>query len=109
MIRVNFTTFEFDAESKEWVELPIALLLAKDEDVTISGPHADWINPDLAIVDPETAERITLADGAERWARLLPFAYRNGDLSVEVTQVAVAEPVGASFHYSAARRPAVAG
>jgi len=51
--------------------------------VSISGPHADWINPDLAIIDPETAERITRADGAERWARLQPFAYRNGDLHIK--------------------------
>jgi hypothetical protein len=102
MIQVNFTTFERDSDTKEWIELPVAQLLARGDDVSISGPHADWINPNLAIVDPETAERITRADGAERWARLLPFGYRSGNLQVEVTQVAAAEPVAASFHYSTA-------
>jgi len=102
MIQVNFTTFELDPDTKEWVELPVAQLLADGEEVTISGPHADWVNPDVSIVDPESGEQVTRAAGAERWARLLPFAYRNGDLDVEVVEVASAEPAGASFHYLAA-------
>jgi hypothetical protein len=102
MIQVNFTTFELDRDTREWIELPVAQLIADQEEVSISGPHADWINPDLAIVDPETAQRVTRADGAERWARLLPFAYRSGDLNIEVIEVAAVEPVAASFHYSTA-------
>lgn len=102
MIQVNFTTFERNRETKEWIELPVAQLIADGDDVTISGPHADWINPDLAIIDPATAERVTRTDGAERWARLQPFAYRSGDLNIEVTEVAAAELVAASFHYSTA-------
>ncbi len=102
MIQVNFTTFERAPDTKEWVELPVAQLLADGDDVSISGPHADWINPDLVIVDPETAERITGADGDECWARLQPFGYRSGDLHVQVTEIAAAEPVAASFRYSAA-------
>jgi hypothetical protein len=102
MIQVNFTTFERNRDTKEWIELPVARLIADGDDVAISGPHADWINPDLAIIDPATAERVTRADGAERWARLQPFAYRSGDLKVEVAEVAAAEPAGAAFHYPAA-------
>jgi hypothetical protein len=102
MIRVYFATFERDPDTKEWIELPVAQLLADGDDVSISGPHADWINPDLAIIDPETAERITRADGTERWARLQLFGYRNGDLHVNVIDVATAEPVAASFHYPSA-------
>jgi hypothetical protein len=102
MIQVNFTTFERDSDNKEWIELPVARLIADGDDVSISGPHAEWINPDLAIIDPETRERVTRADGAERWARLQPFAYRSGDLNIEVIEVAAAEPVAASFHYSTA-------
>jgi hypothetical protein len=102
MIQVNFTTFERDPDTKEWVKLPVAQLLADGDDVSISGLHADWINPDLAIVDPETGERVTRVDGAERWAQLQPFGYRSGDLHAEVTEVAAAEPVAASFRYSTA-------
>ena len=102
MIQVTFTTLERRPDTKEWVELPVAQLLADGDEVSISGPHADWINPDLAIVDPETGERITRADGVTRWARLLPFGYHSGDLHVQVIEVAAAEPVAASFHYSTA-------
>jgi hypothetical protein len=102
MIQVNFTTFQRDRNTNEWIEMPVAQLIADGDDVSISGPHADWINPDLAIIDPATTERVTRADGAERWARLRPFAYRSGDLKVEVSEVATAEPAGAAFHYSTA-------
>jgi hypothetical protein len=101
MIQVRFTTSKFDAESTEWVELPIAELVADRDELTISGPHADWISPDISIVDPDSGGRVTRADGAERWARLLPFAYRNGDITVEVVEMAAAQPAGAAFHYSA--------
>lgn len=103
MIQVRFTTFEFDAASNEWLELPVAELVADGDELTISGPHADWISPEISIIDPDSGEQVTRADGAERWARLLPFAYRNGDITVEVAEVAAAEPAGAAFHYSASR------
>jgi hypothetical protein len=100
MVQVQFTTYELDADSEQWIELPVAEVVADGQEVTISGPHADWISPDISIVNPQTAERITREDDAERWARLLPFAYREGDISVEVAEVAAAEPAGAAFHYS---------
>ena len=66
MIRVRFTTSEFNAETQEWVKLSVAELVADGDDVRISGPHAEWINPDVAIIDPQTTERVTRADGAPR-------------------------------------------
>ena len=89
MIQVSFNTFELDQDGEKWVKRLVAEVIADEEQVTVSGPHADWVNPDLAIVDPETRERITRLDGAERWARLLPLAYRTGDLEVEVAETAV--------------------
>jgi len=103
MIQVRFTTSQLDADSNEWIELPVAELIADGDELTISGPHADWISPDISIVDPDTGDRVTRADDAERWARLLPFAYRNGDITVEVAEVGAAEPAAAAFHYSASR------
>ncbi len=102
MIRVRFTTSEFNRETREWVELPIAELIADGEEVQISGPRAEWISLEVAVIDPENRERVTRADGAERWARLLPFAFRNGDIDVEVSEVAEAEPAGVAFRYSTA-------
>jgi hypothetical protein len=101
MIQVRFTTFELDSDSNEWVELPVAELVADGDELTISGPHADWISPEISIVDPDSGERVTRADDAERWVRLLPFAYRSGDISVEVAEIAAAEPAGAAFQYPA--------
>jgi hypothetical protein len=101
MIQVRFTTFDLDPGSDEWVELAVADLVADGDEVTVSGPHAEWVSLDISIVDPETGERVVRGDDAERWARLLPFAYRDGELTVEVAEVAAAVPAGASFRYSA--------
>jgi hypothetical protein len=103
MIQVRFTTSQFDPDRNEWIELPVAEVVANGDELTISGPHADWISPEISIVDPDTGDRVTRADGAERWARLLPFAYRDGDITVEVAEVAAAEHAGAAFHYSGGR------
>jgi uncharacterized Zn finger protein len=103
MIQIRFTTSQLDADSNEWVELPVAELVADGDELTISGPRANWISPEIAIIDPDTRERVTRADDAERWARLLPFAYRNGDISAEVREVATAQPASAAFHYSSDR------
>ena len=103
MIQVRFTTSQFDADSNEWIELPVAKVVANGDELTISGPRADWISTEISIVDPDTGDRVTRADDAERWARLLPFAYHDGDITVEVAEVAAAEHAGAAFHYSAGR------
>ena len=100
MIQVRFTTSELDADSNDWIELPVAEVVADGDELSISGPHADWISPEISIVDPDTGDQVTRVDDAERWARLLPFAYRNGDITVEVADVTAAEPAGAAFHYS---------
>lgn len=99
MIHVRFTTFERSDE--EWIEMPVAEVVADGGELTITGPRADWIDPEISIVDPETRQRVTRADDAERWARLLPFAYRNGDIAVDVSETPAAEPAGAAFHYRA--------
>jgi hypothetical protein len=104
MIEVSFTTFELAEDGHTWVELPVAEVVADGSDLAISGPHADWINPDITIVDPETRERVTRTDDVEHWARLLPFAYRDGDLAVQVAEVqhaGHAEPATAAFRYYA--------
>ncbi|MGA8746188.1 MAG: hypothetical protein WB507_10025 [Solirubrobacterales bacterium] len=101
MIQVNFSTFELDPDTKEWIELPVAQLLADHDEVQIGGPHADWINLNVSIIDPESGKQVARDEDAERWARLLPFAYRSGDISVEVAEIDAAELVGAAFHYSA--------
>lgn len=102
MIQVRFSTSEFNPGTQEWVEVPVAELIAGEKEVTISGPHADWISPDISIIDPETTEHVTRADDAERWAQLLPFAYRDGELTVEVSESAGARPADGAFHYPAA-------
>lgn len=102
MIQVNFTTQDYDESAGRWVRRAVAQLVADGQDVTISGPHADWISPDVSIVDPQTGERVSRADGAERWARLLPFAYRSGDIEVEVSELAAAKPTVGAFHFPAA-------
>jgi hypothetical protein len=101
MIQVRFSTFEFDADHDQWVERLVAELLAGSDEVTVSGPHVDWVDLDISILDPETGRQITRGEDPQRWARLLPLAYRSGDVSVAVAEVETATPVGAAFHIAA--------
>jgi hypothetical protein len=86
MIHLHFATAEFDYETEEWHETTRADLVADGQDIEVTGPNADWIDLDLAVLDPNTGEVIHRPDGAERWARLLPSAFRSGDVSVEVVE-----------------------
>jgi hypothetical protein len=100
MVQVRFRISEFNTDRNEWDEELIAELVADGEEVTISGPRAEWISLDISIIDPDTGEQVNRERDAERWARLLPLAYRSGDIDVEVNEVEAAEPVAAAFHYS---------
>ncbi len=96
MIRVLFTTFDFDPARDEWVEQSIAMRSRS------AAPVPTGSTSTSRFVDPETTERVTRGVDATRWARPLPLAYRSGDINVEVAQVDAAEPVaGAAFHYAA--------
>src|ERR1700734_1729205 len=44
MIQVRFTTSKFDADSGQWAELPVADLVADADELTITGPHPDWLS-----------------------------------------------------------------
>jgi len=101
MIQARFSTYELDPDRDEWVAQPVAELLAGPEEVTLSGPRAEWVDLDISILDPETGERVTRGQDPERWARLLPLAYRSGDISVEAAEVEAREPTGAAFHIAA--------
>jgi hypothetical protein len=107
MIRVRFGTADLDPETQRWVALPVAELRAEAEKVTISGPHAHWISLDIAIIDPDTRQRVTRQADPERGARLLPFAYRVGDLKVDVEELdggVPDEPRVPAFSYPAGGR-----
>lgn len=102
MIQARFTQQSFDADSQQWVTETVAELVADGSTVTVSGDRADWIDRDIPIRDPENGDQVDSRSNPERWARLLPLAYRSGDIDVEVTEVAVAAPMpDAAFQYPA--------
>jgi hypothetical protein len=94
MIRLQLTSAEFDRDRGEWQQTIEAELVADEDELTVTGPHAEWVDPDLRILDPETRESITAADGRERWARLLPTAYRTGDYVWKVVEDSEREITG---------------
>lgn|SRR6185295_4048477 len=84
MIHLRFTTASFDRDANEWQKTVHAELFAEgDHDLRVEGPDAEWIDVDLAVIEPESGDRLTREDGAERWARALPTAFRSGHLAVE--------------------------
>lgn len=77
------TGYDFDRD--QVVREETASFYVGPEGVT----HVEFgVVPDtVPVLDPETGERVTLQNAAERWADLLPGAYRSGDLVVSTLVV----------------------
>lgn len=44
----------------------------------------------IPVIDPESGERVLSEEDPVRWARLLPLAFRSGDLAVRVQEIELA-------------------
>jgi hypothetical protein len=84
MIHLRFLTADFDFDAERWQETVQADLIADGNRMEISGPNSDWIDLEMSVFDPETRTRLHREEDPERWARLLPGAFRGGDLEVSV-------------------------
>jgi hypothetical protein len=90
VIRVRYVTRDWDESQGHFAAHVRAELTLSGHETAIWGDPA-WVSLDVAVVDPETGDDVTFEADPERWARLLPFAYRSGDISVEIDSPAVVE------------------
>jgi len=74
--RYNEVTREF-----EWQ--PLGDLIVED-DGSHHGERIERFGLRKALLDPETRSRVLFTEEPERWVRLLPTAYRTGDLTVAI-------------------------
>jgi hypothetical protein len=83
MIHAQLQKSRYDEETQEFSWEPLAELVVED-DGSHRGEHVERFGLRKALMDPEARERVLFADEPERWVRLLPTAYRTGDVAVAI-------------------------
>lgn len=84
VIRATFIEMDYDFDRRQWVNTLLAEIQVDGHRIVISGAVPEIVDPTMSIVDPATGRPLTFRDDPERWATLLPTAYRAGDVRVEV-------------------------
>jgi len=83
MIHAQLQQSRHDPETQEFDWEPLAELVVED-DGSHHGEHVERFGLRKAMLDPNTRSRVLFAEEPERWVRLLPTAYRSGDVTVAI-------------------------
>jgi hypothetical protein len=83
MIHAQLHKSRYDEEIQEFSWEPLAELVVEN-DGSHHGEHVERFGLRKALLDPETRERVVFTENPERWVRLLPMAYRTGDVTVAI-------------------------
>lgn len=97
MVEVEIRTPVYDEEEGQISWRRRALVRAEGHDLALYTDGDESLIPDdLAVLDLASGEQVRRTDDAERWARNLPHAYRNGDIVavVLIDSDAPSAPVG---------------
>lgn len=82
MVHVEIHALSPDDAAPVWAT--VAHVRADGEHLDISGE--DIVSRDIPIIHPGTGEQVHWSDDPEMWARLLPYAFRAGDLVAVVVE-----------------------
>jgi hypothetical protein len=85
MVRVTFSAPHYDSQRKA-VDYVVQAELIVDGHEHSSTGEVRWIDLSIPVIDPATGRQLVFEDDPEAWARLLPTAYRSGDIVLEVVE-----------------------
>lgn len=90
MHHIIVTRSDYDFDANDWLTKTLCSFDVGPGGIERVVEGADQIPSRVAVLDIETGQSVTLESDPERWAELLPSAFRSGDLAVHV-DVATAE------------------
>jgi len=90
MHHIVVTHSDYDFDANHWLTETLCSFDVGPEGIERVFEGADQIPSRVAVLDIENGQSVTLESDPERWAELLPSAFRSGDLAVHV-DVATAE------------------
>lgn len=85
MTRAELQQSEYDQSSRTFILRTLATLVVEDSGA-YHGEHVERFGLSKTMLDPATRQRVVFADDPQRWLRLLPTAYRTGDLCVTLAE-----------------------
>ena len=83
MIRAQLQQSRYDERTGVFDWEPLAELIVQD-DGAHRGEHTERFGLRKSLLDPEAGEQVLFADKPGVWVRLLPSAYRTGDVRVVI-------------------------
>jgi hypothetical protein len=86
MVRVSISQIRRE-ESGDVPELLAEFIVGDDGIHAVAGDRVEQVAT-ISVIDPDNGDRVLSAEEPVRWARLLPLAFRSGDLAVRVNEVA---------------------
>lgn len=84
MRQVIITKSDYDFDAEQWRTETVCSFIVGPQGIERVEVGADRIPTRVTVVDPSTGEEVGLETDPERWAMLLPSAFRTGDLTVSV-------------------------
>ena len=102
MHRVTITRSDYDFDTDRWLTETVCSFVVGPRGIEQIDRGAERIPRRVAVLDIDSGKSVTLESDPERWAELLPSAFRSGDLTVTVD---VEQPVEIETHTVEDRQP----
>ncbi len=84
MHRITITRSDYDFDADQWLTETVCSFIVGPRGIEQIDAGAQRIPRRVAVLDIDSGESVTLESDPERWAELLPSAFRSGDLTVTV-------------------------
>jgi hypothetical protein len=84
MHRVIITKSNYDFDADQWTTETVSSFVVGPNGIEHVDEGADRIPRRVTVVDPSKGDDVSLESDPERWAVLLPSAFRSGDLTITV-------------------------
>jgi len=102
MHRITITRSDYDFDADRWLTETVCSFVVGPRGIEQIDQGDERIPRRVAVLDIDSGESVTLQSDPERWAELLPSAFRSGDLTVTVD---IVQPVEIETHAGEARQP----
>ena len=105
MHRITITRSDYDFDADRWLTETVCSFVVGPRGIEQVNEGEERIPRRVAVLDINSGESVTLESDPERWAELLPGAFRSGDLTVTVD---VEQPVEIETRSVENRQPVLA-
>jgi hypothetical protein len=90
MVRLKVMTGNYNQTTKRYSHDSVLEVEIDGQDIRVLSGDDSYLSLDVPVVDPDTRQSLSYQENPERWALLLPTAYRAGDFTIESEKISSA-------------------